>query len=57
MAKKSTINKSAITGRILSDAAAARHPKNSYKLTVMKGPVKKRASGGSQQKHAGNSDS
>lgn len=41
MAKKSTINKSAITGKILSDAAAARHPKTSYKQTVMKGPVKK----------------
>lgn len=40
MARKSSINKSAITGRIISDAAAARHPKNSYKLTVMKGPVK-----------------
>ena len=40
MAKKSTINKSAITGKILSDAAAARHPKTSYKQTVMKGPVK-----------------
>ena len=41
MSKKSgsktrTVNKSAITGRFISNAAVARHPKTSYKQTVKK---------------------
>lgn len=43
MAKKSTINKSAVSGKIVSAAAAAKSPSTTYKQTVMKGPVKKRA--------------
>ena len=42
MAKKGTINKSAVDGKIVSDKYAKSHPKTTFKQTVMKGPTKKK---------------
>lgn len=42
MAKKGTINKSAVTGKIVSKTYAKSHPNITYKQTVMKGPTKKK---------------
>lgn len=41
MAKKGTINKSAVTGRIVSKQYAESHPNTTIKQTVKIGPTKK----------------